>query len=153
MGKYVVLYVILIWFLWTACYEVETPNDESSSVGRKRNLQVFDDLVTKFVACVDLNPNNTCESCDGQYTKLNEFYDELSLKFNGNLCFEISMTMAEVRSRWSTDLHCRIKIENNNVIIIIAGTIILVSLLLYFIGRGFMRVLKPSLMIRKFSVH
>lgn len=132
-----------------ACYEIETPNEESSSLGRKHNLQVFDDLVTTFVACVDLHPNNTCDQCNDPYSKLNKFYDELLGKFNGNLCFEISMTMADARSRWSNDLHCYVVAKNDYVVVIIAGTVILVSLLLYFIGRSFMRVLKPSLMIRK----
>lgn len=136
-----------------ACYEVETPNEESSSLGRKHNLQVFDDLVVTFAACVDLHPNNTCHECDDAYSKLNKFYDQLAVKFNGNLCFEISMTMANARSRWSDDLHCYLLVRDDYVVAIIAGTVILVSILLYFVGRSFMRVLKPSLMIRKYFLY
>lgn len=96
-----------------------------------------------------MNPNNTCDRCGDAYADLNKFYDDLTTKFNGNLCFEISMTMADQRSRWSNDLHCFVVNENDYVVIVIGGIVILVSILLYFISRNFMRVMKPSLMIRE----
>ena len=112
---------------------------------------MFDDLTTIFLACLDLHPNNTCNECNGAYTALNEFYDQLAVKFNGNLCFEISMTMADVRSRWSDEQHCFVVVKNDYVVEIIAGTVLIVLLLLYFVSRTFMRVLKPSLMIREYD--
>ncbi|XP_053956437.1 osteopetrosis-associated transmembrane protein 1 isoform X2 [Anastrepha ludens] len=109
--------------LWTKAY--------CDDCFTSNNWQVFDNKSKVFEKCLLEHKDNECLVCLSQYLDLNEFYESLDEKNNGNICYDLQDSMNRTRAHWSKDLGCCHREFDKLLFLVICGMVGFLPLLFY----------------------
>jgi hypothetical protein len=121
---------------------------ESSEVMRDEVAGFFMGA-SDFDDCMRINPNDTCDRCQQQYSSMNAHYERLEDEYQGNVCLDVTAVMVEFRDKWFT-LGCISPLAYDGIAIIIGACVIASCLILYLVSRKFSRTFAPGLLNREY---